>query len=288
MARLLLDTDLLSAEGRLHYECRLEQGEAFLDCRYGNFKQARRRTLNSLAIGQVLEDQYGRDKFILHRIQQVHNLARIEAYDCQPKKAIRLTLEILSYLDGKLDILSVPGEWGHERIARQPSSNVAGMFVQVAGEIALIMAGLDSQRAGELFIQDADELLTTNYQQSRYPHAYSWLLVKQAFSRNDIDDFLTRAADFIAKRYEGMELLWYGTVVDLITLCHELDTPEAAELKYTITRDIMSRPAEVPPKFLEVIKLSGITQAEQFPPSENLDSLSTSMPKSGGGRRRES
>jgi hypothetical protein len=260
-ARSLLDAHLLSDAGQLLFQSFMEQGEAFLDCRDGNFEQARQRTFHSLAIDRELENRYGHDYLILHRIQQVHNLARIEAYDHQPKRAFKLILEILGYLDGRLDGLSIQGEWGYDRIARQPPSDVVTMFIQVAGEIALIMAGMDCDAAGELFTDVAEELIMPNYQHSCHPHTYSWLLVKQAYSRGDIDHFLILAADLLAQRSAGMGLLLDSTLVDLITVCDRLKSPAAIDLKQEIIGDVMSHSQEVHPRFLPFFQTMQIYQA---------------------------
>jgi hypothetical protein len=259
-ARSLLDANLLSDAGQLLFQSFMEQGEAFLDCRDGNLEQARQRTFHSLVIDQELEDRYGHDYLILHRIQQVHNLARIEAYDHQSKRAIRLILEILGYLDGRLDRLSIQGEWGYNRIARQPPSDVVAMFIQVAGEIALIMAGMDCYAAGELFTDVAEELLMPNYQRSCHPHTYSWLLVKQAYSRGDLDLFLILATDFLAQRSAGMGLLLYSTLVDLIIVCDRLKSPAATDLKQEIINDVMNHSQEVHPRFLPFFQVTETCQ----------------------------
>jgi hypothetical protein len=85
-ARLLLDANLLSEEGHLYYQSYIEQGEAFLDCRHGNFEKARDRTLKSLEIDQKLEDVYGHSYLILHRIQQVHNSRWMLRYIISPRE----------------------------------------------------------------------------------------------------------------------------------------------------------------------------------------------------------
>jgi hypothetical protein len=260
-ARSLLDANLLSDAGQLLFESSVEQGESFLDCRDGNFEQARQRTFYSLALDQELEDCYGYDHLILHRIQQVQNLSRIEAYDHQPKRAMKLVLEVLGYLDGRLDQLSVQGKWGYDRIARQAQSGVVKMFIQVTGEIALIMAGMNCCTAGELFTDVAEELLMPNYQHSCHPHTYSWLLVKQAYSRGDLDRFLILAADFLAQRSAGMGLLLYSTLVDLIIVCDRLKSPAAIDLKQEIIGDVMNHSQEVHPRFLPFFQTMQIDRA---------------------------
>lgn len=263
-ARLLLKSNLLSQEGLLFYQSNINQGEAFLDCRYGNFEQARQRTLHSISIDQELEDNYGHHDLILHRIQQVHNLARIEAYDNQTRKAIRLTLEILSYLDGRINSLSVPGIWEYKRIATQPAFKIANMFLQITSEISLMMAGMSCQEAGRVFTLSAEKLLTFSRQESCHPYAYEWLTLKQAYSYGDVKSFLSYTADFITRRYEGMGLLFYSTIIDLINVCDQINTPLANELKQEIAKNVRNHPQEVPTKFLSFFKPQISTQQHNY------------------------
>jgi hypothetical protein len=249
-AGMLLNTNLLSQEGRLLYQSSLEQGIAFLDCRRGNFEQARQRTITSLLIDQELEDSYGYNHLIMHRVQQAHNLARIDAYDHQAKRAMGLILEILSYLDGKIDSLSLPSIWGYNRIRCQSPSAMARMFVQVSSEIALIMAGVDNQNAKELFTNNFEELISSSSQQCSCSHVYDWLFIKQAYSQGDFDVFLNRSADFISQRYIEMSLLLQSTLIDIINVCNQLGTLTANQLKWEIINDVVRNPTSVHPRFL--------------------------------------
>ncbi len=261
-ARSLLNTKLLSKEGHLWYQSSMDQGESFLDCRYGNFEQARQKLFHSLSIDLELEDHYGHHNLVLHRIQQVHNLARVEAYDSQPQKAIRLLLEVLSYLDGEVDTLSVPGTWGYRRIACQPVTHVTAMFLQVASEIALIMAGLSCEEAGNLFTAAAENFLKLTNRKSCHPYVYQWLLLKLDYSREDLHVFLSRVADFIAqKHHPGTGLLYYGILIDLVTVCDELDTLVANKLKTEIVNDVIINPQKIYPKFLSLLQTARICQS---------------------------
>lgn len=249
-AEILLESGLLSKEGQLFYHSSMEQGKAFLDCRHRNFNRARSRILNSLSIDQMLEDNYGHNHLVLRRIQHVHNLARVEAYDHKVTLALRLVLETLSYLDGKQDSITVPGLWGYERIACQKVSAVATMFVQLAGEAALLMAGLNCKNAGELFTSASAGLIILNHKQICHPYAYKWLLIKKAYSCGDLNVFLSGAANFIANRQIGMDLLLHSVFVDLISICDKLDMPIANELKWEIRKDCMISPEKIHSKFL--------------------------------------
>lgn len=250
----LLDTDLLSQEGRLLYLSSMEQGVAFLDCRRGNFEQARQRIIASLFIDQELEDHYGYNHLIMHRVQQAHNLARIDSYDHQVQRAMGITIEILSYLDGKTDSLSLPSVWGYDRIRYQSHSAIAMMFLQVSSEIALIMAGISHQDAKELFTYSFEELTFSDNQQCCYSCVYDWLLTKKAYSQGDFNAFLSRSAILISQRYIGMDLLFQSTFIDIINVCNQLGTLTASRLKWEIITDVMRSPKSVHPKFLPFFK----------------------------------
>jgi hypothetical protein len=260
-AGVLLESELLSGEGQLFYRSSMEQGEAFLDCRRGDFHSARNRIFNSLSIDQKLEDYYGHNHLILRRIQHVHNLARVEAYDHQMVLALRLILETLSYLDGKQDSIEVPGLWGYERIACQKASDVGTMFMQLSGEIALFMAGLNCEDAGKLFASASVELISLHKKQICHPHAYRWLLIKKAYSYGNLNVFLNDAANFIANRKIGMELLLHAVFVDLINICDKLDTPIARELKWEIKKDCMISPEKIHSRFLPFFQFKSISYA---------------------------
>lgn len=79
LSRALLELNSVSLECILLNKSLLEQSEAYLDYRRGDFNRVYTRTYEALVIDSFLEDEY--DYFILHihRIQLLHNLVRTEA-----------------------------------------------------------------------------------------------------------------------------------------------------------------------------------------------------------------
>ncbi|MBD2250501.1 hypothetical protein [Nostoc parmelioides] len=232
-ANVLLQLDKLSHEGMLLYKSFLEQAEAYLDYRLGDFTQARNRTYSALETNMILEEEYGYEIIFFGRIQLVHNLVRIDAGCMQWSRAIKLAFQILGYLEGVLDILPVPGLWGYERVKRQIPEFVAAMFAQVTGEIAIILASQDHQ-----FDSDLLKLVNTNENNHCHPQAYAWLLLKLAFINNEVATFLAQASNFVAQGRGDTPLLWYATLADLVTLCDEIKLPESDLLKQEIIKDV--------------------------------------------------
>jgi hypothetical protein len=262
-ARVLLQLGKLSPEGNLLYKSFLEQAEAYLNYRRGDFDQARNRTFEALAIDMVLEEEYGYEILLLHRIQLVHNLVRINARCICFDHAIELACKILSYLEGASEVLPIPGSWGCERVARQSPELVAAMFAQVTGEVAQILVGKNRQVDPHLFaVASAHMQLEANGNCHCHPRSYAWLLVKQAFVSNDVATFLERASHFLAEGRADTPLLWYATVIDLIALCDELALPEAELVRHEIAREAGTW-EYLPEKFSSLLRVCPKTEVAQ-------------------------
>ncbi|MEH2361810.1 hypothetical protein [Nostoc sp.] len=240
-ARIPLETDKLSAEGSLFYKSLLEQSQSYLDYCRGDFDQARERVLEAIKNDVILEEEYGYEILFLHRIHLVHNLVRIDARSMYFKDAIELACNILNYLQGASDNLPIPVSWGSERVTRQSPENIATMFAAITSEIAIILAGQKRQMAHDLFVIISNGIqLETNNKSYCYPSEFSWLLVKQAFMNSDFTTFLKLASDFLALGRATTPLLWYATIIDLLSVCDELTIPESNLIREEIEKQAMT------------------------------------------------
>ncbi len=252
-ARVRLQLDKLSPQGSLLYKSSLERAQAYVDYRRGHFDQARNRTSEALAAYVFLEEEYGYEILFLRRLQLVCNLVRLEARCLCYEHAIELACQVLSYLEGTSEVLPIPGSWGHERVACQSPELVAATFALVTGEVAEILAGKDRQLASNLFAVASDHLhLQANDNRHCHLGAYSWLLVKQAFVNNDVPKFLELASHFLAEGRADIPLLWYATVIDLVRLCDELNSPNVEFVKQEVAREAVTW-EYCPQKFLPLL-----------------------------------
>lgn len=249
VARIPLQLAKLSHEGSLLYQSLLNQSESYFDYCRGDFDQARNRTYEALVNDLTLEDEYGYDFRLLHRIQLVHNLARIDARCFNLNQAIELISQILSYLAQESETLPIPGLWDSERVKRQSPGDVTAMFKQVSGEIALILVDKEKQLASKLFAIIASHInLQIDIDRQCYPRAYKWLLIKQAFVNQNVPKFLELASHFLAEGRGDNPLLWYATVIDLVNICEEVNFSDLELVKQEITKDATTW-KYFPPKF---------------------------------------
>jgi hypothetical protein len=102
--------------------------------------------------------------------------------------------------------------------------------------------------------------LRTNDNHRCHPQAYVWLLIKQAFVNNDFATFLERASDFLAFGRADTPLLWYATVIDLITLWDELALPNLELVRLEVASN-MATWEKRPQKFSSLLCVCANTEA---------------------------
>ncbi|MBW4562722.1 MAG: hypothetical protein KME32_16550 [Mojavia pulchra JT2-VF2] len=252
-ARIPLQLNKFSLEGSLLYESLLEQSQSYLDYRRGDFDKARNRIFKAIANDVVLEEKYGYEILFLHRIHLAHNLVRIDAQRKCFQGALELACQILSYLEGVSELLPIPGIWGYELVARQSPELVAVMFAEITSEVAIILAGQNRQLARHLFaVSFAYFHLETDDYRHCHPQAYFWLLIKQAFLNNDFATFLGRASNFLAFGRADTPVLWYATLIDLITLCDEFALPDSELVRREVASSMVTW-EKLPQKFSSLL-----------------------------------
>ena len=237
-ARVPLKANLLSPEGKLLHETFLEQAEAYLDYRRGNFNRVYIRTFNALAIDLILEEECDYEIMVIHRIQLLLNLVRTEAREGDLKNAVEIASELLGYLQGTLEaVLPFPDTWGSKRVKCLSSEVLSATFSQITSEIALILT-VSTPKASNLFKIASHHLeLSAIDRNCLHRQSYQWLILKQAIVNQNYRTFLEQASCFIASGRIDAPLLWYATVVDLFTLCQKFDFPESKSMIREILRD---------------------------------------------------
>lgn len=238
-AQKFLQSNQFSPEGDLICQSFQQTAQAYLDYRRGDFNQARTRTLEALAIDTALEEDYN---FHLlghsHRLELAGNLIRIDSRWMQWQRAVELAGQLLSYLEGVLEELPLSGSWSSKQVLLLPVESALGIFLAVTSEVALMLAGKNRQVACELFeIMAYPMELPANQNRCLHPRVHSWFLLKQAFVKGDTTTFLEQASHFLAEGRGDIPLLWYGTVVDLVTLCDQLALPNSELVRQDIARN---------------------------------------------------
>jgi hypothetical protein len=241
-ARTPLQSDTLSTEGNLICQSFHEVAEAYLNYRQGDFNQARNKLFEGLSIDVLLEEKYGYKLLYLHRLQIALHLVRIEVRSECLEQFIDLACQLLNYLEGTLEMLSLPGSWESNLFNNFLSPELAAtFFAQTSEQVALALAGKNSDIARNLFAAISDRIqLQTNSDNHYRSNFQAWFDLKLAFVNRDFSAFLEKASDFLAQGRSNTPLLWYATVVDLVTVCDDLNLQESELLKREIASDALT------------------------------------------------
>lgn len=251
--RLRLLIDRLSDQGSLISESLLKAAESYLDYKHDHFDKARKKTFEALTIYLNIEEDFGYEIIFLRRLQLVCNLIRLEGRAMNYKRAIELACHLLNYLQGNSEVISIPGSWGYERVARQSPKIISTTYALIVGEIAEILVGKPHQLEKELFeIISAELKLHNNVSYHCHQGAYLWLLIKQVFVNENIPQFEKMTFSWLSEGRRDTPLLWYATVIDSINLLEKLNIPESKLFKQKVIRDANSW-QNCPPYFLSLL-----------------------------------
>lgn len=193
-ARTPLQSDTLSIEGSLICRSFHEVAEAYLNYRQGDFNQARNRLFEGLSIDVLLEEKYGYELLCLHRLQIALHIIRIEVRSQCLEQFINLACQLLNYLEGTLEVLSLPGSWESNLFKEFLSPELAAtFFAQTSEQVALALAGKNSDIARDLFAAISHRIqLQTNSDNHCHSGSHAWFDLKQAFVNKDISTFLEK------------------------------------------------------------------------------------------------
>lgn len=218
----------------------LGQSQSYLDYRKGDFNEAREKIIEAINYDVVLENQYGFRSLFLHRVHLVHNLVRVYAKHEQLEDAIKLSCEILNYLGGFSSNISVHSDWDWQKLFQQSHDHIAILFNGVVNELAIILSGQEKNLQQRLFANISRELILDSNQKEFHLDLEHWLALKKSFVNRDVDTFLSLVQDFLSFQKTKNSILWYIATIDLLIICHELNSPSSIFIKDQIIKSVSS------------------------------------------------
>jgi hypothetical protein len=228
----------LSEEGKLFCRAELAAAEAYLDYVCGDFKQANRRLVDSMAADQQLEDQFGHELLHIHRIHLVNNIVKVEACAGRLTSAMELAASVLLYLEGERDTIPAPGAWGPAYLARLPLDALWFLSCQLAIDIAVATAGLTTaQGAPWRTLTEAIEIHKCH--RSWQTEVGEWFQLKDIAVRSrGKEPFLHECIAYLEKGPRRACLLWQMIVIDAVEASRALCGDDAYTFRKTMLADL--------------------------------------------------
>ena len=213
---------------------RIAQARAYLTSLTEDWDRSRELIHIALKNDEVLEADFGYALFHVQRIHLLHLLLRVEIGSGQRRTAVQLADQILQYLTGNRETLPVGGHWSTDRADAIPDAFRNGMIARTTSEIGILLAKHSLSDAQQLWtcfpswrLFEARDTLS---------EIFAWGQLKDAYLREDREDFLQHTALFLAAgRCET--LLWYTTVLDLCGCCQALRPAQTAGFRQEVAQD---------------------------------------------------
>jgi hypothetical protein len=212
-----------------------QSGVAYLDFRRGSPRQARERL--DLAMDSALKlERSGLPVMQMNRIQQGHNLSRIEMRLGRRDSAIELAAALLAYMEGQIDDLPYHRNWWPKGLQAVPRSVQETMIHQILGETAgCIVTGEAPSEEWSVLIETSR--LRGDPETAVSPQAQYALRAQRNRLRNDPEGYLRDLERFFNFGIRHCHRLWYAVLVEWVDFCREVDTRCALQVRDAILRD---------------------------------------------------
>ena len=212
-----------------------QAGVAYLDLRRGCAERARERL--ELVLDADLElERAGLPVVQMHRIQQGHNLVRMDLRLGRRESAIGLAGALVAYMERLADGLPYHRGWQPRALQAVPRGLLRAMIHQVAGETAgFIVTGAapDLEWRGLL----ATAGLCREADAAVFPQVQYALRARHDRLLDDREGYLRNLGRFFHLGIRDCHLVWYPVMVELAAFCGELDTARSRQVQSLIARD---------------------------------------------------
>jgi hypothetical protein len=193
-ARELLDSDFLSEEAVTVGRSFQLAADAFLDFRQDDPLAARRALLEALSLCGDLADRYGYD-IEVRRVHLARNAVRVEAAAGNSQTALRMALDLASYLDGDR------AAWPFPELAAKSSplgsDEKRALMGQVWTELSRLLT--DRPVAASPLWNDPKLTAFGPGEGGASRQLTAWLEATRALQGEDIPTFLRKAVKFFAE-----------------------------------------------------------------------------------------
>ena len=231
-------SECLSEEARLIITSFNNAVEAYMQYKDSKFAAAIDLVYDALGRDYILVTRFGYGILILHRVQLAHNLMRIYLRQGRTQAAIELACGLLRYVEGDPRGWQVPASESAGDPAELPSDLCGAMFVQVVGELAILLAR-KSRRDAAAILAPLIPIAKANVELRSDAHsrARQWLRIKLNWTQGRHEDFLAAAIPFIYEGRGEVALLWKLLVEDMLECSLCFDSPQTYALQQAIYDD---------------------------------------------------
>jgi len=208
-----------TAEARAIVDSHWFAASAYLSHKMGSCDDALQKLWSSMLRDEELENKFQYPLFHLHRIHLAANAIKVDVKRGNLRGACTVCGEILAYLAGSSESVSLPGSWGWRHLSL-PASNFRVFFATVSGELAHLLAAMEAGTAKELFALSTGFMNGSSEADHVDETAMTWFLAKRHVLHGEMQEFLAAARQLLATAPSYLNAkLWCATALDVLSLC---------------------------------------------------------------------
>jgi tetratricopeptide (TPR) repeat protein len=212
-----------------------EAGIAYMDFRHGCIERAQ-ESLNRAMNADLQLERAGLPVMQMHRIQQGHNLARMDLRLGRREVAIKLGGMLFAYLEHRVEVLPYHRDWNSKLLQAVPRSLLQAMIHQIIGETAgSLVTGAASVEEWRVLIEACR--LCRDPETTVFPQVQYALQAQHERLKGTQEEYLHNLERFFRFGIRDCHLLWYAIMIEFVNFCGELDTRRSWEIRGVILRD---------------------------------------------------
>ena len=210
-------------------------GIAYLDFRCGQPIAARYQLDQAMDADLELEIA-GLPVMQMHRIQQGHNISRMDFHAASRRNAVELVGHLTSYMESQTCSLPYHRMWRPKFVKAVARTRLQAMIYQVLGETAFQIATSHSPNQEWRWLINATSLCIEP-RLAISPQAQYALRAQAALLDRQAKDYLENLEQFFSLGIQKAPLLWYALMAEFLDFCIETGTPLSTQIAEIITRD---------------------------------------------------
>jgi hypothetical protein len=213
----------------------LQPGIAYLNLKMG-LPEESRRYLNGAMEADLELERYGLSLMQVRRIQQGHNLVRIDFLMRRRSTAIELAGDLVAYTEGRIDKLPYHRNWRPKDLRNIPSETLRFLIREIIGDAAgRVVTGGSLEEEWRILIFATR--LNQNSANTICPQAHHALLAQARLLSGEPENYLLNINHFFEVGIRHCHSLWYAAMVEFCRFCSELDTELSRKIHEVVKRD---------------------------------------------------
>ncbi len=228
----------LNDESNLVIKDNFNAAKGYFDYRQKDYESARENLNISLEACMTLINKYGYNFLEGRTIHLACNILKIEACSGDRKKALEIACYLINSMQGDRSKVVDANINLLEPVRHLSFTDQYFLFTQVFGEVAKLLANCNDEEAKELVDLADSYIKDCNWSADKqFGREYIWFQNKKTLLRGKIGEFLTESSNFLAEGRKASKLLWHATVLDVLKICHNIDSEISSQLQTQIRED---------------------------------------------------